>query len=153
MVSARDATQADLLLRRYLAPADAFVHADLPGAPVTVVKPPPARDEDGGGAGEGHAVINRADEAAGAAAGAGRQSDRAGWCGGVPPLSLVQAGAACLCRSSAWDSRHVISAWWARPENIRKVGLGVGGPRAAKTMSNPRCKPERFDRPGVRHIV
>ena len=23
-------------------------------------------------------------------------------------------------RSSAWDSRHVISAWWVKPENIRK---------------------------------
>ena len=36
-------------------------------------------------------------------------------------MSLIQAGAACLCRSSAWDSRHVVSAFWIPPENVRKV--------------------------------
>ena len=30
------------------------------------------------------------------------------------------AGAACLCRSNAWDSRQVISAWYVKPEQIRK---------------------------------
>ena len=30
----------------------------------------------------------------------------------VPPLSLQQAGAACVCRSKAWDSKIVTSAWW-----------------------------------------
>ena len=35
--------------------------------------------------------------------------------------SLAHAGAACLCRSSAWDSRAVMSAWWTAPDRVRKT--------------------------------
>ncbi|KAL1519738.1 hypothetical protein AB1Y20_023246 [Prymnesium parvum] len=38
VVSARDGQQAELLVRRHLKPADLFLHADVDGAPVTVVK-------------------------------------------------------------------------------------------------------------------
>lgn len=30
----------------------------------------------------------------------------------IPPLTLQQAGCACVCRSRAWDSKIVTSAWW-----------------------------------------
>jgi len=30
----------------------------------------------------------------------------------VPPLTLQQAGCACVCRSRAWDSKVITSAWW-----------------------------------------
>lgn len=30
----------------------------------------------------------------------------------VPPMSIAQAGCACVCRSKAWDAKIVTSAWW-----------------------------------------
>ena len=113
VLSARDASQADILVRRYMnVERDAFVHADVPGAPVTVVKAPPVRDGTNDVDTDGVRDVDTSSRR-------GRRGG--GWCNDVPPLSLAQAGAACLCRSSAWDSRHVISAWWARPEDTRKV--------------------------------
>ena len=36
----------------------------------------------------------------------------------VPPLSLEQAGTMAVCRSAAWDSHVVTSAWWVYPEQV-----------------------------------
>lgn len=30
----------------------------------------------------------------------------------IPPLTLEQAGVACVCRSKAWEGKVVTSAWW-----------------------------------------
>ena len=38
----------------------------------------------------------------------------------VPPLTLAQAGLACVCRSSAWDAKMVTSAYWVHPEQVSK---------------------------------
>lgn len=38
VVSARDGQQAEMLVRRHLKPGDRYVHADVAGAPVTVIK-------------------------------------------------------------------------------------------------------------------
>ena len=114
VLSARDAAQADALVVKYLGPDDAFVHADSPGAPVTIVKAPPVRSP---ALPEAEASVSRLSLSATRVVG----SSADGWCGGVPPVSLIQAGAACLCRSAAWDSRHVVSAFWIPPENVRKV--------------------------------
>ena len=114
VISARDASQADLLVRRYIAPRDAFVHADLPGAPVTVVKAPPTRDGGGGGGG-------------GVSGGGGG----VGWCGGVPPLSLAQAGAACLCRrlgACLFTQQHVFAQLKGLTEG-NTCCLFIGGER------------------------
>ena len=117
VLHARDAAQADALVTKYLGPDDAFVHADSPAAPVTIVKAPPVRSSSDGVSGLGGDLsaidLNRM------MVRGGSRAD--GWCGRVPPVSLIQAGAACLCRSSAWDSRHVVSAFWIPPENVRKV--------------------------------
>lgn len=32
---------------------------------------------------------------------------------------LAQAGAACVCRSAAWDAKIVTSAWWAHADQVR----------------------------------
>jgi len=117
VLHARDAAQADALVTKYLGPDDAFVHADSPAAPVTIVKAPPVRSNSDGAAGLG-GDLSALDLNPTAARGGSRAD---GWCGRVPPVSLIQAGAACLCRSSAWDSRHVVSAFWIPPENVRKV--------------------------------
>ncbi len=36
----------------------------------------------------------------------------------VPPMSLHQAGVACVCRSKAWDGKVITSAWWVFPEQV-----------------------------------
>ena len=80
---ARDAQQAEMLVRRHLRPRDSYVHADVGGAPVAIVR-------HHGGEGE------------------------------VPPLSLAQAGNAVLCRSEAWGSKAVISAWYVAAHQVTK---------------------------------
>jgi hypothetical protein len=39
----------------------------------------------------------------------------------VPPMTLQQAGCACVCRSRAWDSKIVTSAWWVHHHQVRAV--------------------------------
>ncbi|KFM27516.1 Nuclear export mediator factor NEMF [Auxenochlorella protothecoides] len=43
----------------------------------------------------------------------------------IPPLTLAQAGAGCVCRSAAWNSKVVTSAWWVHPEQPLVVGFGL----------------------------
>ncbi|KAK9837244.1 hypothetical protein WJX81_001363 [Elliptochloris bilobata] len=38
----------------------------------------------------------------------------------VPPLSIAQAGQACVCRSQAWDAKIVTSAWWVHAHQVSK---------------------------------
>jgi len=38
----------------------------------------------------------------------------------IPPLTLSQAGSYVLCRSPAWTSRNVTSAWWVQHEQVMK---------------------------------
>ena len=74
--------QSDMLFHRHLKPRDVYVHADVNGAPVCVVKCAGAANE-------------------------------------VPPLTLSQAGDAVMCRSDAWTSRAVTSAWWVQASQVR----------------------------------
>ena len=90
VLQAKDATQAEMLISKYMLPGDAFVHADVAQAPVTLVKPPPG-------------------------------DHRA-----VPSYSLTQAGAAVMCRSGAWTSRAVTSAWWTTPDCVSKIAALAG---------------------------
>jgi NFACT protein RNA binding domain len=76
--------------RRYMANCDVFVHADIDGAPPTIVK--------------NHVPHTP-----------------------VSPLALTQAGTATICRSKAWDSKIVTSAWWARAEQVTKEDVVTGG--------------------------
>uniref|UniRef100_A0A1D2A0E9 Nuclear export mediator factor NEMF n=1 Tax=Auxenochlorella protothecoides TaxID=3075 RepID=A0A1D2A0E9_AUXPR len=39
----------------------------------------------------------------------------------IPPLTLAQAGAGCVCRSAAWNSKVVTSAWWVHPEQVSQT--------------------------------
>jgi predicted ribosome quality control (RQC) complex YloA/Tae2 family protein len=106
VVSGRDAQQNELLVKRYLRPGDAYVHAELHGASSTIV---------------------RNHQRAAAAAGGGGGGGGGGEGGGgaplpppVPPLSLQQAGCACVCRSRAWDAKVVTSAWWVHARQVSK---------------------------------
>ena len=44
----------------------------------------------------------------------------------IPPSTLSQAGNLCVATSSAWDSKAVMSAWWAQASQITKTAE-VGG--------------------------
>jgi hypothetical protein len=44
----------------------------------------------------------------------------------IPPSTLSQAGNLCVATSSAWDSKAVMSAWWAHANQISKTAE-VGG--------------------------
>jgi predicted ribosome quality control (RQC) complex YloA/Tae2 family protein len=108
VLSARDASQTNLLVKKYMGPHDAFVRADVAKAPATIVKAPYS------------AVLRHYEE---------KEEEKEGKNGSgtqkkkclVPSLSLAHAGAACLCRSSAWDTRTVISAWWVPSGAVRLV--------------------------------
>ncbi|KAL0022374.1 hypothetical protein WJX77_005710 [Trebouxia sp. C0004] len=39
----------------------------------------------------------------------------------LPPLSISQAGCACVCRSAAWDAKIVTSAWWVHHQQVSKT--------------------------------
>ena len=39
----------------------------------------------------------------------------------IPPSTLSQAGALCVCTSSAWDSKAVMAAWWVNADQVSKT--------------------------------
>eukprot|EP00228_Micromonas_bravo_P001290 CAMPEP_0203002822 /NCGR_PEP_ID=MMETSP1401-20130829/1474_1 /ASSEMBLY_ACC=CAM_ASM_000894 /TAXON_ID=38833 /ORGANISM="Micromonas pusilla, Strain CCAC1681" /LENGTH=1237 /DNA_ID=CAMNT_0049744375 /DNA_START=62 /DNA_END=3772 /DNA_ORIENTATION=+ len=111
VLSARDASQTNLLVKKYMGPHDAFVRADVAKAPATIVKAPYSavlrhyeekeeKEEEKEGKNDSGTQTNKCL---------------------VPSLSLAHAGAACLCRSAAWDTRTVISAWWVPSGAVRLV--------------------------------
>lgn len=89
VVAGRDAQQNELLVNRYLAPADIYVHADLAGASSVIVK-------------------NRR------RLGTSTHAE-------IPRMTLEQAGTFAMCRSAAWESKIVTSAWWVRASQISKT--------------------------------
>lgn len=56
----------------------------------------------------------------------------------VPPLTLQQAGCACVCRSKAWDAKLVTSAWWVYHHQVRAGGNGL-----AQSMGHGRLTPRQ----------
>ena len=98
VLCARDAQQAEMLVRRHLRANDAYVHADVNGAPLCVVK-------------------------ANSSAATSTSSSAALE---LPPLTLSQAGCAVLSRSDGWSNRVVTSAWYVRADAVTKED-GHGG--------------------------
>eukprot|EP00884_Botryococcus_braunii_P003068 jgi/Botrbrau1/12762/Bobra.0238s0001.1 len=39
----------------------------------------------------------------------------------VPPLTIAEAGQACVCRSQAWEAKIVTSAWWVEHHQVSKT--------------------------------
>jgi predicted ribosome quality control (RQC) complex YloA/Tae2 family protein len=83
----RDMQQNEILVRRYLRPQDAYVHADVHGAASCVVRSPMTSTEPAAG---------------------------------IPPRSLVEAGAFAVCRSAAWKAGTAASAWWVEASQVSK---------------------------------
>lgn len=91
-IGGRDAQQNEQLVKRYLRPGDAYLHADIHGAPTCILRAKRRRTANGSTE--------------------------------VLPLSeqaLREAGNFAICRSSAWASRIVTSAWWVESHQVSKT--------------------------------
>ncbi|OEH75647.1 hypothetical protein cyc_09196 [Cyclospora cayetanensis] len=94
VIAGRDAHQNELLFRRYLQQQDLYVHGDIHGAATCVIK----------------TALSTADAASVAA-------DEAP----VPPPTLQQAAEFAVCRSSAWQSKAPVGAWWVWGHQVSKA--------------------------------
>lgn len=102
-IGGRDAQQNEQLVKRYLRPGDAYLHADVHGAPTCILRAKRRRTESGA-----TEVLPLSDQA------------------------LREAGNFAICRSSAWGARMVTSAWWVESHQVSKTAptgeyLSVGG--------------------------
>lgn len=112
IVAGRDAQQNELLVKRYLGPADVYVYADLEGASSVIVKNQRRLG-----------LANYTD---------------------IPQMTLEQAGTFAMCRSTAWESKIVTSAWWVRASQVSKttsagqyLSAGNFAIRGKKNFLNP----------------
>lgn len=112
VVSGRDVMQNDLLIKRYMGPADIYVHADVDKAGSVLIK-------------------NR------------RQPGTSTYAE-IPQVTLDQAGMFAICRSVAWDSNIVTSAWWVSAVQVSKttsmgeyLPVGSFAVRGRKNFLNP----------------
>jgi predicted ribosome quality control (RQC) complex YloA/Tae2 family protein len=93
VIAGRDAQQNEQLVKRYLRPGDAYLHADVHGAASCILRAKRSRQ------GEGGKTVSLA------------LSDQA----------LREAGNFTICKSSAWNSRMVTSAWWVESHQVSKT--------------------------------
>ncbi|KAI0557289.1 NFACT protein [Gracilaria domingensis] len=89
VVAGRDPHQNELLVKRYMGPADVYVNADVDGASSVIVK--------------------------------NLKQPESGSYDEIPQVTLDQAGAFAMCRSSAWDGKFITSAWWVRANQVAKT--------------------------------
>jgi predicted ribosome quality control (RQC) complex YloA/Tae2 family protein len=92
VLGGKDAHQNELLVKRYLRPGDAYLHADVFGSTSTILRSKRQRGRDGK----------------------------------TKPLplseqALREAGSFTICRSSAWTSRMITSAWWVEAHQVSKT--------------------------------
>ncbi|KAI9193299.1 uncharacterized protein BJ171DRAFT_272433 [Polychytrium aggregatum] len=95
VVGGRDATQNEMLVKRYLRKGDVYIHADLHGAASVIVKNTGAGPDATNAAGNDDCPI--------------------------PPTTLLQAGTMSVCQSKAWDAKIVTSAWWVYDHQVSKT--------------------------------
>lgn len=95
VIGGRDATQNELLIKKYLKPGDAFVNADMDGSAVVIVKQMPV--------GPGAPLFVDAEHP-------------------IPPTTLLQAGHLSVCQSRAWEAKIVTSAFWVHSHQVSKTG-------------------------------
>ena len=106
MIPARRA----LLPERYLRAGDAYIHADVHGAATCILRAK-ARD---------HGEPSAADGGGGGASAAAASASSSPW-RPLSPLALHEAGSLTVCRSAAWASRMVTSAWWVHASQVSKT--------------------------------
>ena len=92
VVAGKDAQQNEQLVKRYLRPGDAYLHAEVHGAATCILRAKRRRRKDGK-----TQVIPLSDQA------------------------LREAGTFTICRSSAWSSKMVTSAYWVESHQVSKT--------------------------------
>lgn len=92
VLGGKDAHQNELLVKRYLRPGDAYLHADVFGSTSTILRAKRQRTPDG----KTKPIP-------------------------LPDQALREAGNFTICRSSAWSSRMVTSAWWVESHQVSKT--------------------------------
>jgi len=92
VVAGKDAQQNEQLVKRYLRPGDAYLHAEIHGAATCVLRAKRRRRKDGK-----TQVMPLSDQA------------------------LREAGTFTICRSSAWSSKMVTSAYWVESHQVSKT--------------------------------
>jgi predicted ribosome quality control (RQC) complex YloA/Tae2 family protein len=92
VLGGKDAHQNELLVKRYLRPGDAYLHADVFGSTSTILRAKRQRTAEG----KTKPIP-------------------------LPDQALREAGNFTICRSSAWSSRMVTSAWWVESHQVSKT--------------------------------
>jgi predicted ribosome quality control (RQC) complex YloA/Tae2 family protein len=92
VVGGKDAHMNETLVKRYLRPGDAYLHADVHGASSCILRAKRRRTKTG------NTVPIP-----------------------LPEQALREAGNFTICHSSAWASRMVTSAWWVEFEQVTKT--------------------------------
>ena len=92
VVAGKDAQQNEQLVKRYLRPGDAYLHAEVHGAATCILRAKRRRRKDGK-----TQVIPLSDQA------------------------LREAGTFTICRSAAWASKMVTSAYWVESHQVSKT--------------------------------
>jgi len=92
VVAGKDAQQNEQLVKKYLRPGDAYLHAEVHGAATCILRAKRRRRKDGR-----TQVIPLSDQA------------------------LRDAGTFTICRSSAWSSKMVTSAYWVESHQVSKT--------------------------------
>ncbi|KAJ1966343.1 hypothetical protein GGI12_000123, partial [Dipsacomyces acuminosporus] len=107
VLAGHDMQQNELLVKKYLRPGDAYVHADIHGAASVIVKNKMAA----------------APEATSAVDKTHTENKRKGELSAesIPPSTLFQAGIMSVCQSRAWDAKIVTSAWWVEARQVSKT--------------------------------
>jgi predicted ribosome quality control (RQC) complex YloA/Tae2 family protein len=93
VLGGRDAHQNELLVKRYLRPGDAYLHADVHGAASCILRAKRKRDSKSGGT----MALPLSEQ------------------------SLREAGNFTICHASAWTSRIITSAWWVESHQVSKT--------------------------------
>lgn len=88
VMGGRDAHQNETLFKKFLRKGDAYMHADVHGAPTCIVRNP---------------------------------FPKTGTARAIPAESMRQAGTFCVCKSSAWSSKIVTSAWWVESHQVSRT--------------------------------
>jgi len=92
VLAGKDAHQNENLVKRYLRQGDAYLHADVHGAASCILRAKRRRGESG-----------RTEPVP------------------LPEQALREAGHFTICRSSAWKSKMVSSAWWVEADQVSKT--------------------------------
>ena len=101
VLGGRDAHQNEVLVKKYLRPGDAYLHADVHGAASCILRAKRVRVPVKGKNKKTGATTTQ-----------------------TLPLSdqaLREAGNFTICRSSAWASKMVTSAWWVESHQVSKT--------------------------------